>query len=415
MGSYCSLQFDDADIRSSKSVVPDVYISLFQEADRVVLPTAKQPTESDEADDDRGRIIYRATRNVILQRLDLMGFTAERARKAFGQWQAHEQSMFEEWVREGSDWAQPSAEAIGRLTYGEWCARVPDTLQSLYDPDHERSDDEIAKHMCFEDSEWLFFDVDDERTLLRAILDACPLIQNVSLDISDLVYGGYLEEDVQLCLERRMPDALTRPTLEPAVIMAEGSSDIRVLQSSLAKLFPHLTAYFTFFEHTELSVDGGATYLVKFLKAFAAAGIQSRVVAIFDNDTIGSQAFAAASALDLPSNIKVLRLPDIEIARSYPTVGPQGTHLVDVNGRGGSIELYLGRQNLLAPNGDLVPVRWAGYVQGMNAYQGVIENKARIVQLFEAEIAFSADPHQARASHPELVATWEMIFAALRE
>lgn len=416
MGSYCSLHFDDAEVTSSKSAVPDVFVSLFQETDRVVLPAAEKPNEDDEVNGKLDRITYRAFRDTILERLDIMGFTAERARQAFELWHTHEQAMYEEWVNEGNEWAQAGAEAIGQLNYEEWRTRVRGALQTLYALDHDdEPDDEIAKRMRLGDRDWLFFDVDDQRILLRALLEACPLVQNVSLDISDLIYGGYLEEDVQLCRERRMPDSLARPILEPTVIMAEGSSDIRVLRSSLAQLFPHLTEYFTFFEHAELSVDGGATYLVKFLKAFAAARIQSRVVAIFDNDTIGSQAFEAASTLDLPRNIKVLRLPDIEIARSYPTVGPQGTHLVDVNGRAGSIELYLGRQNLTAPNGNLLPVRWIGYVQGMDAYQGVIENKAGVVQAFEQEISTSTDPYQARASHPELVATWGVIFGALKE
>jgi hypothetical protein len=45
--------------------------------------------------------------------------------------------------------------------------------------------------------------------------------------------------------------------------------------------------YFSFFNHAELSVDGGAVYLVKFLKAFAAARAPLRIVAVFDNDTAG--------------------------------------------------------------------------------------------------------------------------------
>ena len=86
-------------------------------------------------------------------------------------------------------------------------------------------------------------------------------------------------------------------------------------------LFPHLTDYFGFFEHDELRVDGGVGYLIKFSQAFAAARISSRMVALFDNDTAGREAFNRASELPLPSNIKVLRLPDIALAESYPSVG----------------------------------------------------------------------------------------------
>jgi hypothetical protein len=48
----------------------------------------------------------------------------------------------------------------------------------------------------------------------------------------------------------------------------------------MEKLYPHFTDYFGFFDHNELSVDGGASYLMKFLKAFAAARISTRMVAL---------------------------------------------------------------------------------------------------------------------------------------
>src|SRR5438477_11519920 len=112
------------------------------------------------------------------------------------------------------------------------------------------------------------------------------------------------------------------------MVLAEGSSDIRVLQRALAILFPERKDYFSFFDHAELSVDGGAAYLVKFLKAFAAARAPMRIVAIFDNDTVGVQAFRQVNALKLPKHMIVLRLPDIELARAYPTIGPQGRHAI---------------------------------------------------------------------------------------
>jgi hypothetical protein len=116
----------------------------------------------------------------------------------------------------------------------------------------------------------------------------------------------------------------------------------------------------------------------------------------------------------LPSNIKVLRLPDIELAKSYPTIGPQGEHLVDVNGKAAGIELYLGKQNLISTEGMLTRVRWRGYSDKMAAYQGELEGKADIVKRFEIDLRKKRTPLEAQAAFPELTATWEMIFGALR-
>ena len=250
--------------------------------------------------------------------------------------------------------------------------------------------------------------------MLRALLDANADVQKVTLDISDLIGGGWLEPDVRLCEAARSPDGVGRPMHEPTIILGEGSTDVHVLRTSLAALFPHLVEYFGFFDHAELNVDGGANYLVKFLKAFGAAGISSQMVAIFDNDTVGREAFENAKGLSLPENIKVLKLPDIELARAYPSVGPQGAHVVDINGRAASIELYLGKRNLLGNGGILTPIRWRGYSDRMDAYQGEIENKSEILRRFSHDISTYVSPIAARVAYPELVAVWQSIFEALK-
>jgi hypothetical protein len=62
-----------------------------------------------------------------------------------------------------------------------------------------------------------------------------------------------------------------------------------------------VTEYFSFFNHADLRVDGGANFLVKFLKAFAAARTPLRIVAVFDNDAIGAVASKQAEDLNLPN------------------------------------------------------------------------------------------------------------------
>ncbi|MFQ5492169.1 MAG: hypothetical protein ACE5GE_15745, partial [Phycisphaerae bacterium] len=144
----------------------------------------------------------------------------------------------------------------------------------------------------------------------------------------------------------------------------------------------------------------------------AAARAPFRMVAVFDNDTEGLRAHSQASDLGLPDNIIVVRLPDTEFAKTYPTVGPQGNHLVDVNGKAASIELYLGR-NALMTDGELRPVRWKGYNQAAKAYQGEVAGKTEVERVFLDALVTFSNPSKAQAAFPELVGVWEVIFSAV--
>ena len=97
--------------------------------------------------------------------------------------------------------------------------------------------------------------------------------------------------------------------LEPTIIIGEGSSDIFILRTALAVLFPHLRDYFGFFEYEELRVDGGAGYVTKFLRAFGGARISSKIVAVFDNDTAGRLEFEVAKSLPSPLTSKLCGFP----------------------------------------------------------------------------------------------------------
>ncbi|WP_342709812.1 hypothetical protein AAFG13_36115 [Bradyrhizobium sp. B124] len=279
----------------------------------------------------------------------------------------------------------------------------------------EEATDEIDRRMRDRDGEgWLWFDGYGSLMSLRALLDACVDVRYVSLDITALIGGGWIESAASICDDKRASAPLDPRPLATTVILAEGSTDIRILQRSLTALFPERKDYFSFFNHAELSVDGGAAYLVKFLKAFAAARAPLRLVVVFDNDTTGRQAYLQASALGLPDNMIVVVLPDTELARQYPTFGPQGEHVVDVNGKAASIELYLGRAALTKDRA-LRRVRWSGYNAAADAYQGEIEGKAEVEATFLRGVANCSNPAEARMEFPELVEVWTTIFRAVEK
>lgn len=404
MGSYCTIYFDKLEICNSKSVIPDMFSALFQESDRKVRPSRLEG-------DDTPEVVYETTRDVILSRLDLMGCTSGIARHRLSEWIADEKETWTQYVLESnSDWAVETEVAIRDFTIDDWNTRVPQVLTRRRI--QEEPFDAIDRHMREHDSRWLWFDGYDSLVGFRALLDANPHAEKVTLDISDLIHGGWLDETGRLS-QRHPNEGIHRlGPMAPTVILAEGSSDINILKNSLSVLFPERQDFFSFFEHKELNVDGGAAYLVKFLKAFAAVRTPLRFVAIFDNDTAGRQAHRQATGLGLPDNMILLPLPDTDFARTYPTIGPQGFHTVDVNGQAASIELYLGRK-ALEHNGSLRPVRWTGYDRAADTYQGEVEAKDDVKERFFQQLSSFEDSTEAQDALPELVYVWKGIFAVV--
>lgn len=405
MGSYCEIYFDKTEVCGAKSVVPDHFCALFQESDRVVRPSRDE-------DDESPDVVYEACRAVVLSRLDLLGCTAAVARERLMAWLAATRETWDEYRADGA-WAEETAAALHSFSVDEWYCRAPEVLATLYS--REDATDEIDRHMRDRDGDgWLWFDGYGSLMSLRALLDACADVQSVTLDISALIGGGWIEPDERVCEDRRASAPLDPRPLATTVILAEGSSDIRILQRSLAALFPERADYFSFFNHAELSVDGGTGYLVKFLKAFAAARAPLRLIAVFDNDTAGRQAHRQAGALGLPDNMMVVALPDIELARRYPTIGPQGEHIIDINGKAASIEMYLGLA-ALTKDGALRRVRWSGYNTAAGAYQGEVEGKAEVEAAFLRAVANCSDPVKARQAYPDLTEVWIAIFHAVEK
>jgi hypothetical protein len=127
---------------------------------------------------------------------------------------------------------------------------------------------------------------------------------------------------------------------------------------------------------------GGAGPLAATIKAFIGAGIVNRCIAFFDNDTAGQSAIHGLRSIDLPANIRIFRYPDIDLAENYPTLGPQGTSVMNVNGLAGGLELYFGRDVLEREDGTLTPIQWRGYDETLGKYQGEIINKKGIHNKF---------------------------------
>ena len=219
---------------------------------------------------------------------------------------------------------------------------------------------------------WGFTDIEFNKwNIFRALLDAFSDEQPVILDYTDLYDEGWCDE---------------YPTekdfeVPKTIILTEGKFDSEVISKSIEQLYPYLSKFYSFMDFDEYKVQGSANFLTHYLKAFVASGIQNRIIALYDNDAAGMAELKDLEKYYTPDNFRVLCLPDIDLARKYPTIGPNGEELLNINGRGCSIELFLGK-DILSENGTLIPIHWKGYIDKAKAYQGEVMQKGLIQSKF---------------------------------
>jgi hypothetical protein len=221
----------------------------------------------------------------------------------------------------------------------------------------------------------------DLRCLIRL---ACALVGTddiVEQDLTEVVNAGYYDRDDDVCADAIRGLTSDYPSNSKQIILAEGSSDTAIIREALSLLYPHLADYFSFFDFDLSRAQGGAGQLVGIVKAFVSAGVSNRIVALFDNDTAAREARRALDRVSLPSNVAVLYYPALESLREYPTEGPTGPMLFDVNGLAASIELYLG-VDVLTLDGTRSPVQWRGFSEAIGAYQGEVMHKAQLQSAF---------------------------------
>lgn len=228
----------------------------------------------------------------------------------------------------------------------------------------------------------------DRRTALRAALLARPQ-DEVRLDVTHLWTMGALETVDKLCSSGLSEMRAAASAYAPIVVLAEGKTDIEFLEPALQLLYPHLVDLIRFMDFGQRP-QGSASTLVATVKAFAAAGVANRVVALFDNDTAAADALRSWDRSGLPAGIRVCQYPPLDLAADYPTLGPPPAPSraanADVNGLAGSIELYLGRDVLTSAAGRLRPVHWRAYIEGMRQYQGEVVEKDAIHHAYRAKV-----------------------------
>lgn len=410
MGNYAEFWIGAFYLGKTKSEADPRLVHLFRESDRNMVEGTKKELPFTERlwfnyvkdDENVTAFYYHAPVPIVRDRLNLKGYTLETAKSAVSLCLEREGELYPAWrehfqelaLATGDDWFKG-------LQWIRENSRPRDSAQ--IEPEGPISD--VIR--CMRDVDWFAFPGPDLNVPLRLALEICADSDEFVCDMTDLLLAGHVDPSDELLSS----GSLSTHDLNSSgktILITEGKSDTWIISESLKLLYPHLADQFTFMDFEGARVSGGAGSLANILKAFAGAGIVNKTVAVFDNDTAAEAAIRTLRNVSLPPNIVVLKLPDLESLRAYPTIGPSGPISMNVNGMAASLDLYLGIQALTDENGEMAPVQWTGYESNLRKYQGEVLFKEEIQERFRHRL-------EACTTNPQLleVTDWSGIRAIL--
>ncbi len=207
-------------------------------------------------------------------------------------------------------------------------------------------------------------------TLLRLLAEnPTNLDLNLDWQYGPMVYAGWAEESAF------RPGARRRQRYS---IATEGSSDSHILEKAFKFLRPEIADFFQFIDFNKGHPFSGTGNLVNFAKGLKSIDIQNRTVFLLDNDAEGSRAVRKLNHMALPMNMRAMKLPDLKAFKSFPTTGPNGKQLADINGRAAAIECYLD----LNVEGLQPLVQWKNHIEEVGHYQGILQHKEKFTKAF---------------------------------
>ncbi|WNZ06169.1 hypothetical protein [Streptomyces sp. 11x1] len=436
MSDRWRLRLGDKQILSGKNEFPSRLMTVFQEEDkymqkewvRAIDELNRNPADQELSarletigaadDDDSGgfeRFGYRTTVETVLARLRLMGFTPEASVRSMAEIrrsELREYGMDENILLvspahgvQGTPHEMSCVQVIltGLAAYIKGCtARHELDFKGEEDEEEKGEDLDLVELNCIEELEFYFEDgTDDPRFILSALLHGQDPQAIMTMDLSELLATDYISSTEDLSAQANRELSFITASTGPIIVITEGRFDSHVLPRALRLVRPEIANYFKFWDLDTSKAAGGTDQVVKNMRSFAAAGVMNRVIGILDNDTAGRQAEKQLVSTLLPGHYAVCRLPDLDYARSYPTLGPSGTGLDDVTGRACSVEFYFGRECLLGTDGELIPVRWKSHINSMDDYQGELSEKAYVQRRIEAMLA------EAEAHREPLGSEWD--------
>lgn len=247
--------------------------------------------------------------------------------------------------------------------FGEWVVK-----NILKDHEFIKAYPELKK---LTKSDGIFFENLDPYVILRVLAENKNNVnKEVVWRFADVLEGGWVDKG---SVYKGLQDQ------DRYLIVTEGSSDSAILKKSTELVVPDVADFFDFIDMSENYPFTGTGNLFRFCQGLARIKIQNPILVVFDNDTAGHEAYQKTKDLELPPNMHIALLPNLDECRSFKTVGPTGISKEDVNGKAVSIEMFL---DLNHEVNSKPSVRWTSYNDRLNCYQGELINKESYVRSF---------------------------------
>jgi len=366
MGSFSQITFADYPVFENKNwYYPEIVNTLFLPDDfiseRRKYSTRNRLVWGDAYENEKGTFEfkgYRQTVKVCRERLEIFGASYKKSKQDFQQ--AKKTSRQEGFY----DFSLTS------ITYDQYLAEIKSIVDSK-EKTYDHLNINLRESLTSGELGIYGLSLDSH---LHSILGVLSDNDFVEYDLTDVINGGWVDE-----YQAKYVD------YEKIIILTEGKSDVEFISKSIEKLNPHLKDYYHFIDFDEYKVESSASALVKLITSFAAANVKHPIIALFDNDTAGLKEMNKLTSKKVPPNIKILKYPDITLAKKYPTVGPTGKKRMNVNGLACSIEMYFG-VDVLTRNNELIPIQWKGFEEKEKKYQGEIADKNYVQETFRKKL-----------------------------
>jgi hypothetical protein len=335
----------------------------------------------------------------IIRRLDMLGFTLQACESLYDQMIQDTPRFYPSAVLTFQQFAsilqQVNVEAVrlpegesGDYDLGEYVSEL------FHDPEFAKANPSLPA-LTREDG--AFFENLNPYLILRVLAqNPVNADKEVVWSFADVLEGGWAEEsDIYEGVPQR----------ERWLVVTEGSSDGHVLREALPIVARDVSDFFEFVDMSENYPFTGTGNVFRFCQGLARIRIQNRVLVVLDNDTAGHSAARRIASLNLPPNMRVAVLPDLEECSAVKTLGPSGEQRENINGRAVSIEWFLDT----TITGEEPTVRWTSYDSELNRYQGELIGKDAYVRDF-----LTAATRRDDRTWPKLGLLWSHLLAVCR-
>jgi hypothetical protein len=378
MGSMIQLSVGNLEIDWGKNNFFTDHSPIFQSSDLIKVPYYYFDEDNPMKDDGSGdyNLITELKDGLskhlseVVERINLLGYSFEYARKEF------------QFVTELGD------VDLSKFNFEYLSEALTKVDVTMISPDYGEGAsfgkffrryifDKLGLEKIIHDPEYGRFQIGEAMENFSAysillLLSQNPLAKNlpVNWQFSDIEESGWANRD------NFVKDL---DSTNKFLIVTEGSSDANILKHAFNLIKPHVSDFFTFVDMNEGYPFSGTGSLYNFTKGLISIAVQNDIIILYDNDAEGVFSYNKTKSLNLPDNMKVLKLPDLPSFKSFKTISPDGEGFGDINGAGAAIECYLdvGAEAIL---------RWNNYNKELGIYQGeLIEKRAYMMRFFDVK------------------------------